>query len=36
MQFQEQDTVLSSEIKPQSIISCPFSYFSHSIVRQLS
>ena len=24
MQFQEQDTVLSNEIKPQSIISCPF------------
>jgi len=34
--FQEQNAVLSSETKPQFIISCPFSSSSHSLVGQLS
>ena len=34
--FQEQDTVLGNAIKPQSIISCPFSSSSHRMVPQLS
>ena len=34
---QEQDTALSNDIKPQSIISCPFfSSSSHRMVSQLS
>ena len=34
--LQEHDTVHSNEIKPQSIISCPFSSSSHRMVPQLS